>query len=98
MEKQEKNKLILGMAIVILGTLVAIGCFALAGQSNSMFKIDGLRMVTELVKITFSIIWGFGKMFATLFWNMISASWLSATVTIGIIALVVLKYFYERAK
>lgn len=98
MEKREKNKLLLGIAIVILGTLVTIGCFALASQSNSMFKIDGLQMATETVKVAFAFIWGFGKLFGTMIWGMISASWLSALVTIGLIAFLVLKYFYERSE
>lgn len=89
-----KRQLILSLIIIIVSIPVIIGCFALA--NTGPFKINGFQMISEITKQTAEALWALIVLFATLFWHMVTQSWLSVFTAIGIIILVFLYALYNR--
>jgi len=83
--------------IGVFGLLIGIGFLVLAERSSShLFKIPVFKSIWMVLVTAWQFFWGFVKMFAMLFWRTVTSSWLSAIIIIGLIAFLVLGYFYRR--
>lgn len=91
-----KRQIIFATAIIVISVPVIIGSFALA--NSGPFKIDGFQMIKEIAKVTFEFTYGFAKLFVILIWGSITKSWVSGLTTLGIIALIILYWLYQRGE
>ncbi len=91
-----RKKQLLAFAIIILLFFITIGCFVLAKNQSGMFQIPIFSILYESVKIGFQFAYGFIKMFGLAIWGVVTDSWISILVMIGIIIVYMLKRIYYR--
>lgn len=102
-----KRKLYLAITLITLGifllTILVIGGLNYQPEPNTLFSFLTPRLLLKTLwessKIAVDILVGIAKMFGTLFLVVVKSvfsSWYSVIVIVGLVTLVVLKYFFDR--